>query len=509
MNQDRLEELFERNADMRLLERRHQELGARVADGAARRVGSAFGAESIVPGATAEIAIGEGPRMRLEIAAAPQTGVIPGAIVGVAIDIANDGAAAAPEASLLLSLPLESAYREGSLRIDGEEVIEGERLFTSGLEVRSLPGSSALKLTFQLQVLPGVGPLILQPRLRTEGVPVVGTVGISIKRGTLAPTAPPSQPPPRPFYELEEDELDEIPGVEQEQPILPPVIGPAAFPVAVDGALAVPEDDEAIADVSAAEAASDADAPVSGEAAASVAEPEQLGAPEQVAPPELTPPEQSAPAAPAIEARPIRCRPVSTADLAPLERLVATPTPGAIAHLLLISNLACTQAPGGADVGGFDAAVRRNSETLGRALVLQRLGKPAAFLVAQTTLDELVPDDEPPPGPAAPGLSIRRVVRRNEGTSVAALLRSSQRDPTLRFHLALLALFGEAVDGVAHAAVAADCAVNLVAYRAKATAWLGPACVASAGRPGSPLPDPPAALDEAARALLAALKSAL
>ncbi|MBV8489628.1 MAG: hypothetical protein JO199_03785, partial [Candidatus Eremiobacteraeota bacterium] len=175
MSQESLDDLFERNADMRLLERRHREIGAPSSDGKARRVGGGFGAESIVPGATADVELNDAPLLRVEVAAAPQTGVIPGAVLGVAIDVHNDGTAPAPEATLQCALPIESQYRDGSLRLDGHEVTAPEALFGDGLPIPRLPGAASSKVTFQLQVLPGVSPLILQPGLRSEGVPIVGT----------------------------------------------------------------------------------------------------------------------------------------------------------------------------------------------------------------------------------------------------------------------------------------------------------------------------------------------
>jgi len=486
VSQESLDDLFERNADMRLLERRHRELGAPTSDGKARRVGGGFGAESIVP-ATAEPAREDTPLMRVEVAAAPLTGVIPGAVLGVAVDVYNDGGAPAPEATLQLSLPIESQFREGSLRLDGREVTAPERLFTDGLPIPRLPGASSSKVTFQLQVLPGLVPLILQPSLRAEGVPVVGTVGISIKRGAATSTTPPAQPPQRPFYELEEDELDEVPTSEAEQPILPPLL---------------------------ARDEPDLSEPEEPPAAALVAVPEPVPLPfvEPEPAPEPAPapaPVAAAPAAAAPELRTARYRPIGSAEISVLERLFAGDSPGPIAHLMTISLLACTQSAAGEDVGNFDAAVRGNGETLGRALVLQRLGKPTAFLMTQSQLDGLASNGEPTPAAPPTRPTLRRIARRGDAATVASLLHTSDRDATIRFHLALLAIGAEAVDGLGHAALAADAAINLVSYRSNAVAWLGPACIASAGRPGHALPAPPAGLDAAGRRLLTSLKAAL
>src|SRR6202035_1648835 len=169
-----------------------------------KRTGSSFGAESIVA-TMPDIATEKSPRLRVTIAAAPRSGVIAGAVVGVAIDVCNDGNAPAPESKLLVSTPIESAFRTGTLRVDGREVQSPEQLFAQGLPIARLPGTTSSKVTFQLAVLPGINTLYLQPRLQTNGVPVVGTAGVSIKRGG---SAGPMEVP-RPFYELDPEEHEE------------------------------------------------------------------------------------------------------------------------------------------------------------------------------------------------------------------------------------------------------------------------------------------------------------
>ena len=81
----------------------------------------------------------------MTIAAAPASGVIPGAVVGVAIDVFNDGNAPAPESKLLVSAPIESEFRTGTLRIDGREVQAPEQLFAHGLPIARLPGATSLE----------------------------------------------------------------------------------------------------------------------------------------------------------------------------------------------------------------------------------------------------------------------------------------------------------------------------------------------------------------------------
>jgi len=183
---------------MRLLEFRHNEPGKGASPN--KRTTSSFGAESIVT-RPPDAVIDDAPRLRVAVAAAPKAGVIPGAVIGIAVDVFNDGTAPAPESKLQMSIPVETEFRAGSLRIDGREPQAPEQLFAGGLPIARLPGATSSKVTFQLGVLPGVNTLYLQPRLQTNGVPVVGTPGITIKRGT--PATPAGVEAPRPFYELE------------------------------------------------------------------------------------------------------------------------------------------------------------------------------------------------------------------------------------------------------------------------------------------------------------------
>ncbi|HEY5350395.1 MAG TPA: hypothetical protein VIJ64_11695, partial [Candidatus Lustribacter sp.] len=233
MDPHAIEDLFEQNADMRLLEFRHNEPGKGALPN--RRTASSFGAESIVAG-TPDALVEKAARLRVTIAAVPASGVIPGAVVGVAIDVFNDGNAPAPESKLLVSIPIETEFRTGTLRIDGREAQAPEQLFAQGLPIARLPGATSSKVTFQLAVLPGLHALYLQPRLQSNGVPVVGTAGVTIKRG---PGAAPLQPP-RPFYELEADEADDA-LTTAEDPVMPPVLAPPELPFAppVEAAIAV------------------------------------------------------------------------------------------------------------------------------------------------------------------------------------------------------------------------------------------------------------------------------
>ena len=217
-----LDDLFERNADMRLLERRHQEVGAPKSGGQARRVGGGFGAESIVAAGAGDIVMADAARLRVEIAAAPASGAIPGAVIGVAVDVSNDGTVPAPEAKLLLSLPHESEARPGSVRVDGGETERAS--LQHGAPDRALAAAASRKVTFQLQVLAGVSALILQPRLEAKGTP---TASVPLgSRSSAARLRRSLRPPSRRCVRstAREDEIDEVAVSEDELPMMPPVV---------------------------------------------------------------------------------------------------------------------------------------------------------------------------------------------------------------------------------------------------------------------------------------------
>jgi hypothetical protein len=523
VDQQSIEDLFERNADMRLLEFRHNEPG-KGAPPNKRQAGSSFSAESIVA-SQPDAAIEDAPRLRVTIAAAPKTGVIPGAVVGIAVDVFNDGTAPAPESKLLMSIPVETEYRVGTLRVDGREPQAPERLFATGLPIARLPGATSSKVTFQLGVLPGVNTLYLQPRLQTNGVPVVGTAGITIKRGASAPAATET---PIPFYELDDEEADVV-AAESAEPIMPPVLdrvieeppAPAPPPAA---AIAPPTAPPPLVIPSVVEGQPKS-LPEAPPAFAFIAEPPQPPTPVVAEPPPqaviaepppalrrkepAAPPKAPLGAAAAPAERMIRYRTLGNNDIALLDRLFTPDVPGIIAHFVVISSIACIEPGEGEDNSGYNAFLKRDIELLGRALVHSRMGKAPQYRIVQADLDglslawHLTPQQAFPPQ-----RRLRRDLRKPEWQAIGGLIAPSERDTTLRTRIALLALAGATLDGVDRRSTD-DCEAALAAYRSSVLAWLVPLCVASAGAESFVIPNPPVTVDTAGRKLVAVLKSAL
>ncbi len=489
---------------MRLLELRHSETGRTA--GAVRHVSTGFGAESTVSGAT-DVPLANAPRLRVTIHAFPKAGAIPGASIGVSIDVFNDGTAPAPESKLVLSLPIEAEFRAGTLRVDGREVPAPERLFGDGLPVARLPGATSAKVVFQLVVLPGLNPLYLQPRLQTNGVPVVGTPGISIKRAA-APGTRTAAEPERPFYELDDDEIA-AGEAETAAPILPPVVPPAGDAATLPAAPVAPAKRArravAPAPAAAVEPAAVEPAAVEPVAEAPVVEP---AVPE---PPAPEPPPKLARVAPAPEARMSRFRTLGANDIALLDRLFAADQPGIIAHFVMISTIACNEPENGPDESGYAAFLRADGESLGRALVLARLGKSVDYPIVQSSLDQLhLPWAPTPPPTSTPRRSPRRLRRdlsETECRAIGGLVQASKRDPHLRLRIALLALAGATIEGVSRA-TADECVTALASYRSAVLAWLIPLCVASMTHASTTLPQSPPNVDVAGRRVAAALRAA-
>ena len=445
---------------MRLLELRHSDSGR--TSGALRHVTEFIDTDATESG-THHVALATTPRLRVTIAAAPQAGVIAGALVGVAIDVFNDGTAPAPESTLMVSLPIEAEFRTGTLRVDGRETLAPERVFGRGLPVGRLPGGSSSKVVFQLHVLAGLNPLYLQPRLVANGVPVVGAPGLSVKRASVTSPLVTAE---RPFYEIADEERDAC-EAEAELPIVPAIVARPIEPQPEPPATAEP-----------------------------------LAAPVAAKRPELT-------VAP-VEQRMSRFRTLGPNDVALLGRLFAAEHPGIIAHYVMISTIACHESESGTDATGYASFLQIDGQSLGRALVISRLGKTMEYRVQQSALDELAFPWHPSESRIAGGPNalrrLRRDLRETECRAIDGLVRPSNRDPQLRLRIALLGLAGSTLEGVPRAA--ADTALNaLTAYRSALLAWMIPLCVASEAAAATP-PPPPSDIDVAGRRVAAALATA-
>ncbi|HEV3089170.1 MAG TPA: hypothetical protein VGX96_18305, partial [Candidatus Elarobacter sp.] len=127
--------LFDRNADTRLLDRRRsEELGLPpVAPSTGSSTALRFGPESMLSDGV-PIAAPRGAMLRVSLQARPEHELIPGAIVTVVVEVADDGDTDADDVRLRVAIPPETEAIEGSFVRDEVE-LDGEALLGEGLRV--------------------------------------------------------------------------------------------------------------------------------------------------------------------------------------------------------------------------------------------------------------------------------------------------------------------------------------------------------------------------------------
>jgi hypothetical protein len=341
-----IDELFDRNADTRLLERRRrEELGLPPSARPPSAMPARFGPESML-GDGVLLAAPRGAMLRVGVDARPARELIPGAVVTVVVEVADDGDTDADDVLVRVALPPDAEPIPGSFARDEVE-IDGEALLGEGLRIGTIPAAAFARVRFSMRVLPGTDTLDVAAHAEAPGVPAVAGPALRLARraGHAAFDAP------RPFFELEAGESVEADETAEEiaavhvvdavvdEPAAPPVTPLVAEPAAASPA-PVPAQADAAAEPDAG--ADDAEkpllaAPPSFKLPAHLIarplepEPEPKTAPEAAAPPappvapvaaaapaapEAPAVEAAAPAAPAVEPGP-------PAAVAP----IATPAP--------------------------------------------------------------------------------------------------------------------------------------------------------------------------------------
>lgn len=448
-----LESLFERDADSRLLERRRREELGREPHAVPQSITPAsFGAESIV-----DDGVEAAPRpafLELTLAAHPEDGLIPGAVVTCVATVADPGDADVPDVRLRLVIPPEAEPIPGSFARDGV-AIDGEALLADGLRLGTVASGAEVRIRFALRVLPGTEPLHVGAHATATGVPAIAAPALRLGRraGHAAYDAP------KPFYELETGEPD--------------VEGAAIAPAAPEPAAPEPV------------------AP----------EPPVAARPLAPAPPLVVPP----PPAPVALTAPLRVE-----DARALERVFAGGVPHGLAAIALLAATACTGGPLGEALGleSFRAAV---TAALPRALVAARMRKPTPPVVTREALAALRADAvaiaAPPARSGAPLLTLPLDPREEE--ALRAVLARDLADAFLRGVQVLLAIAPRALEGGPDG-VAPDVAAALAAHRTAAGAWLMRVTVRRAvDRRFDPLTADDAALYEAGRRVVASLRAAV
>src|SRR5579884_103666 len=195
-----IDALFERDADARLLERRRrEELGLAPLAAVATTTPIQFGPESMVDGEPAPFV--RGALLRVAVDARPTAELIPGALVAVVVTVHDEGDVDAPDAKLRVVLPADAEAVDGSFLRDGV-AIDGTALTGEGLRLGPVPAGEAIRVNVSLRILPGTEALDLFAEVSCPGVPSIAAPALRLTRrsGHAAVS------PPKPFFELEEDE---------------------------------------------------------------------------------------------------------------------------------------------------------------------------------------------------------------------------------------------------------------------------------------------------------------
>jgi hypothetical protein len=553
--------LFERSAETRLLERRRRdELGLPPVAAPSSASAARFGPESMVGDESVPAAAPRRAVLRVSLRARPDRELIPGAVVTVVAEVADDGDADAEDVLLRIAVPPEAEPVAGSFAGDGV-ALDGEALLGEGLRIGTVPASGALRVRFTLRVLPGAEPLDLIAYASAPGVPALAAPALRLaRRSGHAPYHA-----PRPFFELEAGELDEdlaaVAAAEPEparavdtlvdEPAAPTILPPeppeaaavlppeppevsAVLPPEAPGAPAVllpkPPETPAVLAPEASEPKPAASEPFPELELPHEPEAEPASHPDVSAEPEPFPEldlpteAESKPAAerapelpqpdepPAAASAPsfVLARVLDADEVRTLDRVFAGAVPHGLAALALLSSVAATDGALGRALGVADFA-RTVSAALPRALVAARMNRPTPPVVTREALAAIRPAAHAPgdDGFAAAGPLLVARLDARDLDALRALLARALDDPFLRGVQVLLAVAPRALDGVAED-VAQRARDALAAYRLAAGAWLMRVTVRRAvNRTYDPLTADDAALHEAGRAVVSVLREAI
>lgn len=297
------------------------------------------------------------------LTALPDTGVIPGAVVTVALSLANEGAGNTGEIRVLVPLPGEAAYRAGSFMRDGRAATDpaAEQFFETGLPIGPLPPRARATFVWKIGVLSGNNALVIAPHVRAEHGTVAGGVPLTIERKSGAPSAFAAEVAAVPAPVLETDSLDELPiyELDSEEQI---------EYEAADAALSVPPAAEYVPPM---QPPPQPEAPPPSQPAP---DPEPgVPAPEPMIP---EPPSQPPDVEPAAREAVLLVGRIDRPSLAYLERVFSGPKPPTLLnHFMLAGALACSCLPDGSDAAGFRAHADAQSQILQRVALHERLGK--------------------------------------------------------------------------------------------------------------------------------------
>jgi hypothetical protein len=359
---------FEESADMRLVELHRAALGVSAPER------SAWESHGLAEGGIVEAEPTQALQsavVAVDITVTPSADVIPGAIVTVAVSVANEGAAPAKKVRAGAPLPGGATYRNGSFVRDGRPVLDdaADEFFGSGTLVGTLAPGSRATFLWKIGVRLGNNPLVIAPVVTAEDTAVVGAEPAIVSRKSETQTGFATevqrydralydkQPKDElPIYELDEEEIIEheagAAALSEYQPPMEPPLQPIPPP---DQPEPMPPPDQP----------------------APVPDP---GVPEQepyIPEPPSQPPdvEPAAQVAPPREAVVLHGR-LDRPSIAYFERIfTGSKPPTLLNHFILGGALACTRSADDADVAGLQAHMDAQAQLLQRIVLHEKMGK--------------------------------------------------------------------------------------------------------------------------------------
>ena len=503
-----LDDLFDRDADGRLLERRRrEELGLAPQPPPASSTPVRFGAESMINEDVRPTP--RGAVLRVALAARPNRELIPGAIVTVVVSLHDDGDAEAADVRLRVVLPAEAEAIAGSFS-RSEAELDGDALLGSGLRVGTVAAREELRIRFALRVLPGTGPLDISVHAGAPGVPTISAPTLRLSRRSRHTAFE----RPRPFFELETDETDDqltALAARHAEPVraVDAIVDEPAIPLAP----AVEPEPELVTAEAEPELAITEPEPEGTRPARprprprpkSKSKPKPKPKPKAERAPEPEPAPEPPPAPPEFTLM----RNLEVEEVRALERVFSGGVPHGLAGLALLSSIAAVDAPLGGSLGVRDFA-RSVATALPRALVAARLQHATPPVVTRQALATIRPFALAPAGRVGgegPVLALRLDDRGLD--ALRAVLGRDLDDIFLRGVQVLLAVCPRALEGVAPEA-AERAGEALATYRVAAGAWLMRVTVRrSVDRAYDPLTADDPLMHDAGRGLVAALRDAL
>ena len=398
----RREPEFEESADMRLVELQRAALGVSSPERGTWEShtppeGSSVDAEPAQELRSAVLAV--------ETTATPPGEVIPGAIVTIAVSVANEGAATAKNVRVGVPLPGGTTYRNGSFVHDGRPLLDdaADEFFGGGTLVGTIAPKSRVTFLWKVGVRLGNKPLVIAPSVSADETAVVGAQPVIVSRkaesgGAFAgevlrlDRALYDEPTDEelPIYELDDEEIIEheaadaaLSPVSEYRPPMEPPMQPVPPPAQPEP---LPPPDQP------------APVPEPGVPEPEPYVPEPPSQPPEIEPAALEP--APAPAAPVREAVVLYGR-LDRPSIAYFERIFnAVKPPTLLNHFILGGALACTRSLEGGDVAGLKAHMDAQGQLLQRIVLHEKMGKKEP--IGEYAGKMLAQVDQFAPAPVAP-----------------------------------------------------------------------------------------------------------